>query len=183
MKFVDKRKSRGHALGRWSDRLLLSTALLFFSVAAGTTHSVASPPQMAIVNFNFIDTSGEVRDQSAEHETRLRMLMSRLRTNLAASGKFRVIDILCGHRPCTAAESDFDQALEQARKAGAGFVLFGAVHKTSTLILSVPIRVIDPQNGNVVFQRYHSFRGDTDEAWQRAETFLARELVAELAEK
>jgi hypothetical protein len=138
---------------------------------------------MAIVSFDFVDTSGEVRDQSAEHETRMRTLMSRLRSDLSASEKFRIIEILCGQRPCTASESDFDQALEQARKAGAGFVLFGAVHKMSTLILSFPIRVIDPQSGKVVFQRYHSFRGDTDEAWQRAESFLARELLAELAGK
>jgi hypothetical protein len=91
---------------------------------------------MAIVGFDFIDTSGEVRDQSAEHDARLRTLMTRLRADLAASGKFRVVDILCGRQPCTGAESD--QALEQARKAGLGLVLFGAVHKMSTLILSVP---------------------------------------------
>jgi hypothetical protein len=163
--------------------LLLATALLLFSVAAGAAAPVASPAQIAIVGFEFIDTSGEVRDQRVEHETRLRVLMDSLRADLAASGKFRVVDMLCGDRPCTAAPGDFDHVLEQARKAGAGLVLFGAVHKTSTLILSVPIRVIDPQSGNVVFQRHHSFRGDTDEAWQRAERFLARELVAELAAK
>lgn len=167
----------------WPDRLLLAIALLLFSVAAGAAAPVASPAQIAIVGFEFIDTSGEVRDQRVEHETRLRVLMNSLRADLAASGKFRVVDMLCGDRPCTAAQGDFDQALEQARKTGAGLVLFGAVHKTSTLILSVPIRVIDPQSGNVVFQRYHSFRGDTDEAWQRAESFLARELVAELPSK
>jgi hypothetical protein len=180
MEFVE-RKPRRYALRGWSDRLLLATALLLLSVAAGTAGPVPSPPQMAIVGFDFIDTSGEVRDQSAEHDARLRTLMTRLRADLAASGKFRVADILCGPQPCTGAESD--QALEQARKAGVRLVLFGAVHKMSTLILSVPIRVIDPQSGDVVFQRYHSFRGDTDEAWQRAETFLARELVAELPGK
>ena len=109
--------------------------------------------------------------------------MNRLRSDLAAGGKFRIIDIACNDRPCTTAPGDFDQALEQARKAGAAFVLFGAVQKTSTLILSLPVRVIDPRTGKIVFQRYHSFRGDTDEAWQRAGAFLARELVAELSGK
>ena len=42
------------------------------------------------MDFNYDDTSGEVRDQRAEHEVRL-AVMNALEDDLAATGKFRVI--------------------------------------------------------------------------------------------
>jgi hypothetical protein len=36
--------------------------------------------------------------------------------------------------------------------------------------------VIDLSSGKVVFNRLYTFRGDTDEAWKRAEQFIAREI-------
>jgi len=153
-------------------------AVLLLSVAAGT--AVSSPLPLAVPEFTFSDTSGEARDQRAEHEARLRVLVERLRSDLAASGKFRIVDIACDPRPCAA---DVGRSLEQARKAGARFVVLVTVHKTSSLILSCPVHVIDTGSGKLVFGRLHSFRGDTDEAWQRAGRFLARELIGELADK
>jgi len=177
---VEDRKSPVRSSAKWIGQLRFPAAILLFSVMLGTTSAIASPPQMTIASFIFHDTSGEARDQRSEHETRLVALVKRLEANLAASGKLRLIDIACGSQPCGA---DVSQSLEQARKAGARFVLFGAVHKMSTLVLSLPVRVIDAESGKVVFERFHSFRGDTDEAWQRAADFLARELATELSAK
>ena len=56
---------------------------------------------VAIVDFNYIDTSGEVRDQRAEHEARLSVFMNTLKNDLAASGKFRVIVPACRPDPCS----------------------------------------------------------------------------------
>jgi hypothetical protein len=39
--------------------------------------------------------------------------------------------------------------------------------------------VIDIEANKLLFDRLISFRGDTDEAWQRAERFLVRELVSQ----
>ena len=37
--------------------------------------------------------------------------------------------------------------------------------------------MLDLDNGKLVLDHLISFRGDSDEAWQRAERFLARELL------
>jgi hypothetical protein len=159
---------------------LLAAVMLLLCVVAPASGSAASPTAMTIADFTFADTSGEARDQRGEHEARLQALAARLRHDLEASGKFRIVDVTCAPAPCAA---DVGGTAERARRAGARFVLFGAVHKTSTLVLSIPIQVIDAGTGKVVFGRLHSFRGDSDEAWQRAGRFLVRELIDNLVDK
>ena len=56
---------------------------------------------IAIVDFTYVDTSGEVLDQRAEHEVRLSVFMSALKDDLAAGGKFRVIVPACRPDPCS----------------------------------------------------------------------------------
>jgi hypothetical protein len=53
-----------------------------FGFAADTETAGAA---IAIVDFNYVDTSGEVRDQRAEHEVRLSVFMNTLKDDLAAS--------------------------------------------------------------------------------------------------
>jgi uncharacterized protein DUF2380 len=62
----------------------------------------------------------------------------------------------------------------------ATLVLIGGVHKQSTLIQWAKVQAIDVDAGRLVLDKLLTFRGDTDEAWERAEAFVARE-VAELA--
>jgi hypothetical protein len=69
-----------------------------FGFAADTETAGAA---IAIVDFNYVDTSGEVRDQRAEHEVRLSVFMNTLRDDLAASGIFRVIVPACRPDPCS----------------------------------------------------------------------------------
>ena len=64
-----------------------------------------------------------------------------------------------------------------ARAAGAKLVLLGGVHKMSTLIQWAKIQIADEEQGQVVFDRLVTFRGDTDEAWQKAESFVARDVL------
>ena len=56
---------------------------------------------IAIVDFTYVDTSGEVLDRRAEHEVRLSVFMSALKDDLAAGGKFRVIVPACRPDPCS----------------------------------------------------------------------------------
>jgi hypothetical protein len=47
----------------------------------------------------------------------------------------------------------------------------------SSLVQWAKIQIADEEQGQVVFDRLLTFRGDTDEAWQRAESFLARDVL------
>ena len=47
----------------------------------------------------------------------------------------------------------------------------------STLVQWAKIQVADEEQGRIVFDRLLTFRGDTDEAWQKAESFVARDVL------
>jgi Protein of unknown function (DUF2380) len=70
------------------------------------------------------------------------------------------------------------KALTAARTAGADYALLGVVQKMSTLVLWCRASLIDLATRKVVLDRWLTFRGDTDEAWRRAASFLTRELEA-----
>ena len=54
----------------------------------------------------------------------------------------------------------------------------GGVHKMSTLIQNARVMAVDLETNAVVLDKLVTFRGDTDEAWQRAETFIAQQITA-----
>ena len=47
----------------------------------------------------------------------------------------------------------------------------------STLVQWAKIQIADEEQGRIVFDRLVDFRGDTDEAWQKAESFIARDVL------
>jgi hypothetical protein len=69
-----------------------------------------------------------------------------------------------------------ESVLAEARGAGARLVVFGKIHKVSTLIQSARVHVLDIRQDKIVLVRRLSFRGDDARAWQRAEAFLATDL-------
>ena len=130
---------------------------------------------IAIVDFNYVDTSGEVLDQRAEHEVRLSVFMSALKDDLAAGGKFRVLVPACRPNPCS--RSSRSELLKAANAAGADFLMVGGIHKMSTLVQWAKAELIDLRSGQIVLDKLFTFRGDTDQAWRRAEKFIANELT------
>jgi hypothetical protein len=66
-----------------------------------------------------------------------------------------------------------------ARRAGAQLLLFGGIHKLSTLVQWAKAQVIDMQTEQLVFDRLMTFRGDNDDAWQHAEAFLVKDITAQ----
>jgi hypothetical protein len=137
----------------------------------------ASPVPIAVPDLVYVDTSGEVRDQTQEHAQRIRRFSDALRSDLARSGKFRIVTAQCGTAPC-AADAEPSELLARARAAGARLVLIGGVHKESTLIQWAKVQAVDAEADRIVLDKLLTFRGDTDEAWERAEAFVARELDA-----
>jgi hypothetical protein len=133
---------------------------------------------LAVIDFDYIDTSGEKRDQRLEHEARRGALVGALRDDLAKNAPFRVVTPTCGHEPCKAASLEDGSLLAAAREAGADIVIIGGIHKMSTLVQWAEIVAIDAGSGRVLNKKLFTFRGDTDEAWRRAARFIVDEITA-----
>ena len=69
------------------------------------------------------------------------------------------------------------ELLKTAHAAGADFLLVGGIHKMSTLVQWAKAEVIDLRSGQIVLDKLFTFRGDTDQAWRRAEEFISNELI------
>jgi len=134
-------------------------------------HAEAIP--LGLTPFTFKDTSGEVRDQTSEHERRLASFIETLKTELAKSGKFEVADVACIDAQCRP-----DETLAKAKADGSRYVVFGAVQKSSTLVLWARVDVVDSSTQKVALSRWITFRGDNDEAWTRTARFIGRAINA-----
>lgn len=135
------------------------------------------PRVFAVAEIQYIDTSGEAVDQSADHFRRLREFEASLRSDLAAGGKIRSAVLDCPPNSCSVGDIDAGQLLAKAQAAGAGVLLIGRVHKMSTLVQWAKFDIVDVKTRNVVFNRLVTFRGDDDKAWRHAESFIAREIL------
>ena len=156
---------------RWLGALALSFAL------APSVHA-ADPVKLAIADFDYTDTSGEAQDQAAAHAERLKSFTRLIDEALSASGKYRIVALTCPKRPCSAGAMDAQSLTDAARQAGARLLLYGGIHKMSTLIQFGKAQIADLETDQVVYDRTISFRGDDDNAWKRASEFLAEDVVS-----
>jgi len=154
---------------------------LFLMLAGGAGLSpgfvdAAEPVTLAITDFDFRDTSGEVRDQSAEHARRLDALGITLRESLSAGRAMTVVPLACQAGRCTARTAGLEAVSIEAKEAGAKYLLIGEVQKLSTLVGGVKFAVLDLASNKPICDRFLSYRGDTDEAWRRAAEFAAHDI-------
>jgi len=161
-------------------RLLLPLVAAGLVAAAPGARSAEAGQGRAItlIDFHYLDTSGEPRDQTAEHRTRLEVFMSGLARDVSAGERFRLVSPRCTPEPCTLVGSPMPELVAAARNAGADLLLVGGIHKMSTLVQWAKVEVVDLRTGRVVFEKLYTFRGDSDEAWRRAETFIAGQVLA-----
>lgn len=157
-----------------------ATSILAFAivVAAGLARALdqrPAPVAIAVADFDYVDTSGEVRDQHAEHAARLQTFMRAIRHDLAGSGQYRIVALVCSQAPCAAGGSA--QLMRDARDSGATLLLYGGIHKESTLIQWMKVEAVMVENGKHLFDRLLTFRGDTDESWMHSERFLIKQLT------
>ena len=147
---------------------------------ADATHSEAPGTGIAVIDFDYLDTSGEAKDQTDEHQKRLDAFMGALRQDLAAGGTHKVVSPVCHPDPCRVGRSSLADLQTAARDAGAKILLMGGIHKLSTLVQWVKILAIDPDSGKVIVDRLLTFRGDTDESWNRSAGFIADDIAPAL---
>ena len=134
-------------------------------------------PAIAVIDFDYLDTSGEPGNQQPQHTTRLQDFMRSLRADLAGEGHFQVVAIACDQPPCTAGGTPPADLIARAKQAGARLILFGQVHKMSTLIEWANTEIVDLKADKLIESKLFTFRGDTDEAWRRAERFIVQETI------
>jgi len=160
---------------------LATSTLLLMPFDPARAETSGSLPGLALLDFNYVDTSGETRDQTAEHQKRLDAFMVALRRDVDASRKYRMVVPTCRPIPCQVGQSALVELQDAAREAGAKIMMMGGVHKMSTLIQNARVMAVDLATNAVVLDKLVTFRGDTDEAWQRAETFIAQQITASSA--
>ena len=152
--------------------------LCALSVALASPIHAADPIKLAIADFDYHDTSGETQDQTAAHAERLKNFVNLVSDELTASGKYQIVALSCPKPPCSADRMDAQSLTDAARESGARLLLYGGIHKMSTLIQFGKAQIADLETDNLVYDKTISFRGDDDNAWKRASEFLAEDLVA-----
>ena len=160
--------------------LTMVVSLCALPPGAAQAESTGAPqrPGVAVLDFNYIDTSGETNSRTAEHQEWLAALAAGLRAGFASSGAYRLVAPVCHPAPCEVGRSSLDELQSAAKEAGAKLLVMGAVHKQSTLIQWAKVVGVNLDSDTVVFDKLISFRGDSAEAWRQAEQFMARDLLA-----
>jgi hypothetical protein len=149
-----------------------AAALLFAGFSASPGFS-AAPVTVAVADFDYIDTSGEVRDQRKEHQSRMQRFTELLRESLGSQGDFHVQPLECTEPPCTPINMQPAKFIDASRRSGARFVLYGGIHKISTLVQWGDVQLLDLESDKVLFRQNVTFRGDNDEAYRRAAAFVS----------
>jgi hypothetical protein len=155
----------------------LAALALCGGLGAGPARAEDAVP-LAVADFDYADSSGEPTNQAEAHAARLQRFEQDIRDAVSASGKYRVVALECPQPPCSAGAMDAASLTDAAKMSGARLLLYGGIHKMSTLIQFGKAQVVDLETGKLVFDRTISFRGDNDEAWDRASGFLTGELLS-----
>ncbi|QUS38249.1 DUF2380 domain-containing protein [Tardiphaga alba] len=145
-------------------------------MAATAAHG--AEPRVAVFDFELVDTSldGELKGPRDDEHERLLRISAQLREQLRQSGRFELLDMT---RLNAAAHEKNLQAcggcdVQMAQEAGADLAITGTVQKISNLILNMTIYLRSTRTGRLVTTMNADFRGNTDESWSRAVSYLAR---------
>jgi hypothetical protein len=138
----------------------------------------ADPPRVAVFDFELVDTSlqGEVNGPRSDEKDRLMRAGDQLRKAMAESGKYVIVDIgpvnAAAHGKNLQACGGCD--VQYAQQLGADLAITGVVQKVSNLILNMNIYLRNVHTGRLVTSMNADLRGNTDESWSRAMSFLLR---------
>jgi hypothetical protein len=134
--------------------------------------------KVAVFDFELYDTSlqGAVNGPQADEQRRLTDITEQLRKALTESGKYAVLDIasvnVAAHASNLQACGGCD--VTYARQLGADLAVTGLVQKVSALILNMNIYLRDAHTGQLIAGMSADLRGNTDESWARAMSYLLR---------
>jgi hypothetical protein len=169
-----REKVIGGAEATWP-LLIFAVLALWFSAGPlpAAEHDAIS---VVVADFDYEDTSGETEDRRAAHTARVKMFPSHLRERLAREDNYKVLRLDCANTTCSADSIGAEDLVAAALKADAQFLIYGRIHKMSTLIQWGSIQVVDVRQKQLLLKRLFSLRGDTDEAYRRAAEFVGEML-------
>ena len=113
---------------------------------------------VVVADFDYHDTSGEVADQRVEHAARVKVFACMLRERLAEEGKYKVLRTDCDKVACSAGSIGAIE-VSAAVKSDARLLVYGGIHKMSTLIQRGSVQVVDLQRKELLLNRLFSIRG------------------------
>lgn len=106
--------------------------------------------------------------------------MAALRRDFGADERFLPVTLSCGPAPCNN-DTPVPDLHRAVSGAGAKILVTGGIHKQSTLVQWAKVTAIRVNANRVVLEKLFTFRGDSDEAWDRAEAFISQDIRNALA--
>jgi Protein of unknown function (DUF2380) len=167
-------------LATWPLMVFAALALWFSGGRLLAAEHDAVP--VVVADFDYEDTSGEMEDKRAAHTARVKMFPNLVRERLAREDKYKVLRLDCAKATCSSDGIGAEDLVAAALTADARLLVYGRIHKMSTLIQWGSIQVVDVQRKQLLLNRLFSFRGDTDEAFRRAAEFVV-EMTKEVTPK
>jgi len=158
--------------------------------AAGAQSSETSPGalrSLAVLEFELVDDQNNPLTKAAQ-TLRLRNASLQLRRELAERKLYRVVD----DAPSQAlqarlrAQQEFlyrcvDCAGQVGKLLGADLVMTPWVQKVSELILNLNVQIYDVKGGEILFSKSVDMRGNQDQSWTRAVSYLTRDMAEKRA--
>jgi Protein of unknown function (DUF2380) len=168
-------------MNRRSHLIALGAALI-----AAAQHGAAAagdPRSLAVLDFELVDDQNNPLTKAAQL-VRLRAATAQLQRELADRQLYRIVDPAPSQalQRTLREQQEFlyrcDDCAEQVgRLLGAELVMATWVQKVSELILNLNVQILDVAAQKVVFTKSVDMRGNEDESWRRAVTFLVRDMA------
>lgn len=154
--------------------VVASTVLLQLVAATSPAVSTDRPVTVAVAHFDNEDTSGESPDRLSAHADRVTAFSDLVGDALRHRGGYEVVTIDCGAPVCSTDSVAPEKLIGAARNAGARLLVYGGIHKMSTLVQMGAFHAVDLKAEKIVVDKAFSFRGDDDRAFATAANFMAR---------
>lgn len=162
------------------------SAVLCLALAALAAPGRADTPQpvsVVVADFDDLDSSGESGDRAAGHAALVRGFARRLGDAIVATGAAEARPLACGRPPCSAGAMPAATLIDAARRDGARLLVYGGIHKMSTLVQWGRVQVVDLERDTLLLDLEVSFRGDDAAAFGRAAAFVGRSVADAVARR
>ena len=138
---------------------------------------------LAVLEFELVDDQNNPVTKAAQ-EVRLRNATAQLQRELAQRQLYRVVDPAPSQelQRMLRSQQEYlyrcDDCAEQVgRLLGVDLVMATWVQKVSELILNLNVQILDVRTQAVVFSKSVDMRGNQDETWTRAVSYLVRDMA------